>query len=1038
MDNNLNIFEKENLVKDAEVIKKDIKKGKKFRNIIVRGISLAAAISIFMSSIAFAGEHTVDNWEDYKRAIVQDIMKQDTLIKIEYNGKDVFQGNDLNEKVVSLYQDAIKTIKGTVGYENILKTLPDRKYSKNIEDRTYSLISGEYEMVYKNSAEDMKEVLATVRNTLNEIITKDMSDYEKVRAVYDFVIDSYRYENFAKDHNDTENIIKERNMLLGLKGHGVVCEAYAMLFSTMVTELGYDNIIVSGIVDGTGHAWNLIKINNQWYHVDPTWGDVDIRGIVQDFRESNPDTDENLIWEVAQQFADETRDFYFLTSDSVMRDERHSWDNSYPSAPEIYNIDAEKDKQEDKELELEKQMKKRIQELESKVEDVDNLADIQNLKNSIYELENEVNCLKNNNLKEELKANLSDLLSVLDKKEIQILEEQKKKELEELVGKANEAVILAENTLGVENVNIARELVLDLRNKEVDENIVTSLLNRLDEVEEKIQKEDNNSVEEPKEPSTEQENPDVEEPAIEEPTAEEPKDNQDNDGVGDNQQEPDVETPEEPEEPMDKDETPEDEEPKIDNPSTEEPEEEPAMEKPKANNPETVTKAVYLVEKAEETKLEEDIIVAEGFVQEELNNGEIKEELVNRLTSLKASLGLDNQQDQEDNNKDDSGVEDNPKEPEGENEEPEEPQEPDVEEPTMEEPMDDDMDKEETPKDEEPTLEEPVTEDPIIEEPITEEPVVEEPVVEEPTHDDLQDQIEQPQEPTIEEPIAKPKDDDTVIDNKESEMEKPVTTPEEDKDVDTDTTNSDKPVIEEPVTEKPTKDLGEKDNKVEKPVQSKDDSTKNNQSVEDKQNSSNHLNDNDTKSSSIEEEAEEDDDDDEDDEDTSMEENKVENNKEKESKLEKEKQQVQRNKMSKQKIEEVKTILKVVANANAKITVEGKDVKSDVKPYIYKEKEDKILLPIRFVAEALGFDVKWSKATWDKGIRKVFLSKEGKGIVMGIDETSYYVNGKAFKADIAPQLKDGRTYVSMDFLIEVLEIEFDYQNNGGAIEFKIN
>ena len=43
----------------------------------------------------------------------------------------------------------------------------------------------------------------------------------------------------------------------------------------MITELGYNNMIISGKAGNPpeGHAWNLVEINGQWYHVDPTWGD---------------------------------------------------------------------------------------------------------------------------------------------------------------------------------------------------------------------------------------------------------------------------------------------------------------------------------------------------------------------------------------------------------------------------------------------------------------------------------------------------------------------------------------------------------------------------------------------------------------------------------------------------------------------------------------------------------------------------------------------------------------------------------------------
>ena len=142
-------------------------------------------------------------------------------------------------------------------------------------------------------------------------------------------------------------------------------------------------------------------------------------------------------------------------------------------------------------------------------------------------------------------------------------------------------------------------------------------------------------------------------------------------------------------------------------------------------------------------------------------------------------------------------------------------------------------------------------------------------------------------------------------------------------------------------------------------------------------------------------------------------------------------------KISKEKINELNAILRIIPNVKATITVGNIEIKPDVKPYIYKEKEEKILVPIRFVAEALGFEVNWSKATWGKGIKKVFLSYEGKGIVMEIGKDMAYVNGKPVKMDIAPELKNNRTYISLDFIVEILETNFNYNNIGNDIFFNI-
>jgi transglutaminase/protease-like cytokinesis protein 3 len=42
----------------------------------------------------------------------------------------------------------------------------------------------------------------------------------------------------------------------------------------MCDDVGLDCYIVIGeVIGGGGHAWNLVKIDGQWYHLDTTWND---------------------------------------------------------------------------------------------------------------------------------------------------------------------------------------------------------------------------------------------------------------------------------------------------------------------------------------------------------------------------------------------------------------------------------------------------------------------------------------------------------------------------------------------------------------------------------------------------------------------------------------------------------------------------------------------------------------------------------------------------------------------------------------------
>ncbi len=41
----------------------------------------------------------------------------------------------------------------------------------------------------------------------------------------------------------------------------------------MLQKLGFETKYIVGYVGQEGHAWNLVKLDSQWYHLDTTWND---------------------------------------------------------------------------------------------------------------------------------------------------------------------------------------------------------------------------------------------------------------------------------------------------------------------------------------------------------------------------------------------------------------------------------------------------------------------------------------------------------------------------------------------------------------------------------------------------------------------------------------------------------------------------------------------------------------------------------------------------------------------------------------------
>ncbi len=76
-------------------------------------------------------------------------------------------------------------------------------------------------------------------------------------------------------------------------------------------------------------------------------------------------------------------------------------------------------------------------------------------------------------------------------------------------------------------------------------------------------------------------------------------------------------------------------------------------------------------------------------------------------------------------------------------------------------------------------------------------------------------------------------------------------------------------------------------------------------------------------------------------------------------------------------------------------------------------KEQRIMVPIRAIAEALGADVEWVPDS-----NQVVLTRAGSTVVMTLDSTIAMVDGKPVKMDVAPYADQNRSYIPVRYVSE--------------------
>lgn len=121
---------------------------------------------------------------------------------------------------------------------------------------------------YTYTEQEISEILTEMQNAVNEVnaeITQNASDYDKVKMIYTYLIDHTEYEASDDDQNIAGVFWKKK----------AVCAGYARAVQYLLEQLGIPCIYVEGSARDSdeGHAWNIVKINGQYYYVDATNGD---------------------------------------------------------------------------------------------------------------------------------------------------------------------------------------------------------------------------------------------------------------------------------------------------------------------------------------------------------------------------------------------------------------------------------------------------------------------------------------------------------------------------------------------------------------------------------------------------------------------------------------------------------------------------------------------------------------------------------------------------------------------------------------------
>ncbi|NMA66527.1 MAG: hypothetical protein GX957_09855 [Clostridiaceae bacterium] len=110
-----------------------------------------------------------------------------------------------------------------------------------------------------------------IEEIVREVITPEMSDYEMELALHDYLIQFCQYDKNGYEKSDIppESYNAYGALCLGT----AVCEGYAEAMKLLLNRVGIECQIITGTANDEKHAWNIVKIDGETYHLDATYND---------------------------------------------------------------------------------------------------------------------------------------------------------------------------------------------------------------------------------------------------------------------------------------------------------------------------------------------------------------------------------------------------------------------------------------------------------------------------------------------------------------------------------------------------------------------------------------------------------------------------------------------------------------------------------------------------------------------------------------------------------------------------------------------
>ena len=162
--------------------------------------------------------------------------------------------------------------------EKVMRVLmadhPEYFWTDGTSSYTYQELPGggvqnmEVQPEYQVSSQEAQSLKSQIEATADQWIqgAPQGNTYERIKYVYETLIDRAEYQENSPENQNIRSVFLEGK---------TVCMGYSKAAQYLLNRMGIFCTLVTGTVTGekpASHAWNLVRIGEQYYYMDVTWG----------------------------------------------------------------------------------------------------------------------------------------------------------------------------------------------------------------------------------------------------------------------------------------------------------------------------------------------------------------------------------------------------------------------------------------------------------------------------------------------------------------------------------------------------------------------------------------------------------------------------------------------------------------------------------------------------------------------------------------------------------------------------------------------